>query len=99
MHLLRGRREFVLGASGHIAGVINPPSTNRRHYWTNPKRPRSAEDWLAGALRHDGSWWPHWGRWLLRHAGRPRPAPGRLGSDAHPELEPAPGRYVRERIA
>ncbi|MFZ5558783.1 MAG: PHA/PHB synthase family protein [Pseudomonadota bacterium] len=94
--LLSGRIEFVLAASGHIAGVINPASRRRRNYWTGPFT-ADARSWLAAARSRPGSWWPHWARWLLRRSGRPVPAPAALGSLRHPPREPAPGRYVRER--
>lgn len=94
--LLSGRIEFVLAASGHIAGVINPASQRRRSYWTAPFA-GDAETWLAAARAHPGSWWPRWARWILRRSGAPVPAPAALGSALHPPREPAPGRYVRER--
>ncbi len=94
--LLGGDVTFVLGASGHIAGVVNPPAKNRRNYWTNPRLSAPADDWLAGAEPHPGSWWPHWGAWLARRGGAMRPAPGAAGSVDHPPLYPAPGRYVLE---
>ena len=95
-HLLGGEITFVLGASGHIAGVINPPAKNRRNYWTNPEVPANPDDWLARAQTHPGSWWPHWGAWLARHSGKRRASPREIGSAAHPPLDPAPGLYVRE---
>ena len=93
--LLGGDVTFALGASGHIAGVINPPVKNRRNYWTNADLGTDADRWLAGASEHPGSWWPHWAAWLRGHAGAQKPAPRTAGSRAHPPLEPAPGRYVR----
>ena len=94
--LLGGDVRFVLGASGHIAGVINPPDKHRRHYWTNELVTDSADDWFARADRHAGSWWPDWGDWLEVHGGAKRPAPREAGSASFPSQEPAPGRYVRE---
>ena len=94
--LLGGDVTFVLGASGHIAGVINPPEPERRHYWTNELVTDDADDWLARALRHPGSWWPHWSAWLAQHGGPLRRAPRAPGNAAFPPLDPAPGRYVRE---
>jgi polyhydroxyalkanoate synthase len=94
--LLGGEKTFVLGASGHIAGVVNPPAKNRRNYWTNADLPESADDWLARAATHPGSWWAHWAAWLARHAGAWRPAPQAAGDSRHAPIEPAPGRYVRE---
>jgi polyhydroxyalkanoate synthase subunit PhaC len=96
--LLGRRPTFVLGASGHIAGVINPPDGNRRNHWVNAAAGSAAdaEQWLAGAERRPGSWWPHWLAWLAPHAGPLRPAPTAEGCALHPPLDTAPGRYVRE---
>jgi polyhydroxyalkanoate synthase len=96
--LLKGEARFVLGASGHIAGVINPASKNRRSYWTNTQVPPSAEDWLAGATENRGSWWGDWDAWLARFAGGEVPAPAQLGSTKYPPVEDAPGRYVKQRV-
>lgn len=96
--LLKGAARFVLGASGHIAGVINPASKNRRSYWTNTQVPASAEDWLAGATENRGSWWGDWDAWLARFAGGEVPALARLGSTQYPPVEDAPGRYVKLRV-
>ncbi|MGF6780763.1 class I poly(R)-hydroxyalkanoic acid synthase [Paraburkholderia sp. GAS334] len=98
--LLGGEPQFVLAASGHIAGVINPPSANRRSYWSTGKRAAKAKDpdaWFAAAKSEPGSWWTHWSQWVRRHGGEPVSAPSRLGSDAYVPLEPAPGRYVSVR--
>ncbi len=94
--LLGGDTTFVLGASGHIAGVINPPDKERRNYWTNDLITDDADDWFARADRVPGSWWPHWGTWLAAHGGAMKPAPGEAGSADYPPLGPAPGRYVIE---
>jgi polyhydroxyalkanoate synthase len=88
---------FVLAASGHIAGVVNPPAAKRRNYWINPLIVDDADAWLARARSTSGSWWPHWGAWLAQHAGAMKRAPSRAGSDAYPPLDAAPGRYVVER--
>ena len=95
--LLGGKIEFVLGASGHIAGVVNPPTPVRRNHWLNPAAPSGGDEWLAQASDRRGSWWPHWVDWLLRSSGAHVPAPTALGSRRYPEHEPAPGSYVRER--
>jgi poly[(R)-3-hydroxyalkanoate] polymerase subunit PhaC len=89
---------FVLAASGHIAGMINPPSTGKGGYWTNdaPSPPATAEDWLAGAQKHDGSWWADWAGWLQSRSG-PRLSAPAAGSAAHPPICDAPGTYVLER--
>ncbi len=94
--LLPGDVTFVLGASGHIAGVINPPDKERRNYWTNELITDHADDWFARAERVPGSWWPHWGAWLAANGGAMKPAPREAGSAEHPPLGPAPGRYVVE---
>ena len=93
--LFAGPVEFVLGASGHIAGVINPPSRRKYGYRTGSENPASSEDWLAAAHAHDGSWWPHWDRWLEAFGGGDVPArvPGAGGLDA---IENAPGSYVMQ---
>src|SRR5262249_27735273 len=95
--ILGGDATFVLGASGHIAGVINPPAKNRRNYWTNDLLTDSADDWLARAQSHHGSWWPKWAEWLRPHGGPMHPARPALGNARHPAQYPAPGRYVLER--
>ena len=66
--LFPGPRRFVLGGSGHIAGIVNPPAANKYHYWTNDKLPADPEAWLKGAQQHPGSWWTDWGRWIARTA-------------------------------
>ena len=97
--LLHGESRFVLGASGHVAGVINPPSKNKRSHWVGGKPTASAEDWLAAATEKPGSWWTDWSRWLEAFGGESVPAPSRLGNAEFNPIEPAPGRYVRQRIA
>jgi polyhydroxyalkanoate synthase len=93
--LLSGDCTFVLGASGHIAGVINPPHPPRRNYWTNDLITDVADDWLARAQSVHGSWWPHWHDWLAGQGGARHAAPRRAGDDTYPPLAPAPGGYVR----
>jgi polyhydroxyalkanoate synthase subunit PhaC len=96
--LLGGENTFVLGSSGHIAGVVNPPAPGRRSHWTGTRLAADPEEWLAAATEHKGSWWPLWSRWLAAHAGRKRRATAENGSRAYPPIEPAPGRYVMQRI-
>lgn len=95
---LPGKKRFVMGASGHIAGVINPPAKNKRSYWTNDKLPATQAEWLAGAKEHAGSWWPDWSAWLKGHAGKQIAAPKAYGkAGKYKAIEPAPGRYVKAR--
>jgi polyhydroxyalkanoate synthase len=96
--LLGGRTEFVLGASGHVAGIVNPAAKNRRHYWTNAAAAPNAETWFAGAAQQAGSWWAYWANWLRQKSGNKRPAPAALGNARFPAIEPAPGRYVKEML-
>jgi polyhydroxyalkanoate synthase len=96
--LLGGKIEFVLSASGHVAGVINPASRNRRNFWLNANREEDPDNWLAAAALQSGSWWEHWADWLAPHGGREVPARQRSpGGHAYREIEPAPGRYVKEK--
>jgi len=94
--LLAGRIEFVLAASGHIAGIVNPPGANRREYWVNPSSAVRADDWLGAARKIPGSWWPHWVRWLKERSGTLVESSPELGNAQYPSLQPAPGSYVRE---
>lgn len=85
---------FCLSGSGHIAGVINPPSKDKYPHWVNTSLPESPDEWLENAEEHPGSWWPRWGEWLKSHAGdeiEARPQ----GSDSHKVIEPAPGSFVK----
>ena len=91
-------KAFVLGASGHIAGVVNPASKNRRSHWIGEARPANPDDWLAQAKEQKGSWWPVWDRWLERHSGGRRRAPAKPGNVQYKVIEAAPGRYVKQRI-
>jgi polyhydroxyalkanoate synthase len=95
--LLGGKIEFVLSASGHIAGVINPAARNRRNFWLNPNREEDPERWLSAATSQPGSWWKHWADWLSPFGGAEIAARQQLGGGSHREIEPAPGRYVREK--
>jgi polyhydroxyalkanoate synthase len=99
LHLLGGDdKQFILGASGHIAGVVNPASKNRRSHWVGAANPADPEQWLQTAAEHKGSWWPRWSKWLDAHGGGKRKAPAKSGSAKYKPIEPAPGRYVRHRI-
>lgn len=94
--ILGGKIRFVLGASGHIAGVINPVSKNKRSYWVNDDVKNEAESWLTAAVEKKGSWWADWADWLKPLSGEQR-APRKPGNAKYKPIEPAPGRYVRER--
>ena len=95
--ILGGKNRFVLGASGHIAGVINPPKAGKRSHWTNEKPAVSADAWLAGATEHPGSWWSGWSTWLAGFGGGDVAAPRGAGGSGHKAIEPAPGRYVKQK--
>jgi polyhydroxyalkanoate synthase len=97
--LVGGDLCFVLGSSGHIAGVVNPPRSQKRNYWTNDLLTDAADDWLARAEARSGSWWPHWYAWAADYGGGMRQAPRRPGNARHPSLGPAPGSYVVEHVA
>lgn len=94
--ILGGQVRFVLGASGHIAGVINPVSKNKRSYWVNEDVKKDAEFWLTVAEEKKGSWWSDWANWLKPLSGEQR-APRKPGNVKYKPIEPAPGRYVKER--
>ena len=95
--ILGGKTRFVLGASGHIAGVINPPKSRKRSHWINDKLPATADAWLAGATEHPGSWWTDWSHWLAGFGGGTVSAPRAAGGSGHKAIEPAPGRYVQAK--
>ena len=96
---LPGPKRFVMGASGHIAGVINPPAAKKRSHWTGPanKFPADVNDWIASAKEQPGSWWSDWSDWLKGHAGKQIAAPKTFGSRAYKAIEAAPGRYVQAK--
>ena len=106
--LLSGDTTFVLGASGHIAGVINPPAANKRNYWTaadpgsadGPARLGADPDqWFESAEQVPGSWWSAWSAWLVPHSGPQVAARKKLGNAEYGVIEPAPGSYVKEKAA
>ncbi|MEO8921357.1 MAG: class I poly(R)-hydroxyalkanoic acid synthase [Caldimonas sp.] len=98
-HVLTGKRRFVLGASGHIAGVINPPLKKRRSHWIGKSAalPAAADEWFAKADEHAGSWWSDWYAWLRPFGGKQIAAPKAAGNRQYRPIEPAPGRYVKEK--
>jgi polyhydroxyalkanoate synthase len=94
---LGGKSRFVVGASGHIAGVINPPVKKKRSFRTGPDIDGlAAEDWLAQSTEQSGSWWTDWSAWLAPFQGPKVPAPKKPGGGPYKAIEPAPGRYVKE---
>ena len=97
--VLPGKKRFVMGASGHIAGVINPPAAKKRCYWTGSDAtfPKDVNQWIGKAKEHAGSWWPDWADWLKAHAGKQIAAPKTYGKGRYKAIENAPGRYVKER--
>ncbi|MFG6667977.1 class I poly(R)-hydroxyalkanoic acid synthase [Halomonas sp. HNIBRBA4712] len=99
--LPKGPVTFVLGGSGHIAGIVNPPHKNKYGYWTNEALPATPEKWLEGAKAQEGSWWPHWQAWMTQngYADTQKKVAARTpGSGALSVIEDAPGRYVRQSI-
>jgi polyhydroxyalkanoate synthase len=99
--VLPGKKRFVMGASGHIAGVINPPAKNKRSHWirADSKLPKSFDTWLKGAEEYPGSWWTDWSDWLKGHGGASIPAPQQYGKGkgVYKPRESAPGSYVKVR--
>jgi polyhydroxyalkanoate synthase len=95
---LKGSRRFVLGGSGHIAGVVNPPAASKYAHWTNSKLPADPDRWLAGAEQHAGSWWTDWMGWLSRRSGKKVPA-RHPGDGKLVPLEDAPGAFVKLRVS
>ncbi|PID62352.1 MAG: class I poly(R)-hydroxyalkanoic acid synthase [Gammaproteobacteria bacterium] len=93
-----GRKtRFVVGGSGHIAGIINPPAANKYGYRTNEAMPASPDDWFAGAEQHEGSWWNDWMAWMRPKSGR-KVAARQPGDGKLEVIEPAPGSYVKVRV-
>ncbi|HUL91468.1 MAG TPA: class I poly(R)-hydroxyalkanoic acid synthase [Burkholderiales bacterium] len=97
--LVGGDKRFVLGASGHVAGVVNPASRNKRSYWAGATLGTDPDAWLAGAAEHPGSWWADWSDWLGQHGGGRAKARARLGSAKFKPGERAPGSYAKQRSA
>ena len=91
-----GPVKFVLAASGHIAGVVNPPAANKYCFWSNAKKVKNAEAWLSSAQQTEGSWWPDWSKWVAKYAGK-QVAARIPGDGGLPILEDGPGSYVAVR--
>ncbi len=96
--LVGGDIRFVLTASGHIAGIVNPPARKKRSYWVNDKLSATADGWLAESSEIPGSWWSDWANWLQQQSVDTHAARDELGDDRNRPIEPAPGRYVKTRI-
>ena len=98
--VFKGKKRFVMGASGHIAGVINPPAKNKRSHWLREdnKFPASVDEWIAGADEYPGSWWTDWAEWLQKSGGKKIAAPRSYGAARkYKAKEPAPGSYVLQK--
>lgn len=91
--LMNGPKRFILGGSGHIAGIINPPGANKYNYRTNHSNPINPEEWLESSKEHSGSWWPEWLKWLKNHSGGLVKAKD-INQLPYPPLMDAPGNYV-----
>ncbi len=89
----------MLAGSGHIAGVVNPPSSGKYQFWTNPAPVDTLDAFVAGATEHPGSWWPYWAQWLRDQAPATVPAKGKRkpGGRGDKVIEDAPGTYVKQR--
>jgi polyhydroxyalkanoate synthase len=96
-NLIGTNPRFVLAASGHVAGVINPPAKGKRSHWLNDDVSGDAEAWLARSEEKPGSWWPDWDGWLKRHSSGTVSAPAEPGNPTYRAIEPAPGRYVKTK--
>jgi polyhydroxyalkanoate synthase len=91
---------FVLGGSGHIAGIVNPPSAKKYHYWTNDALPATPDEWFAGAKQTPGSWWEDWQRWIdERNAGEAKVPARKPGDRGLKVIEAAPGSYASLRLS
>ncbi|MFY9180600.1 MAG: class I poly(R)-hydroxyalkanoic acid synthase [Venatoribacter sp.] len=95
--LMGGKNRFVLGGSGHIAGIVNPPSANKYGYWTNEKLPEDPQEWFKGATQNEGSWWTDWQNWIEKQGGSEKVAP-RDPAKSKNVIEDAPGSYVKQSI-
>ncbi len=95
--LLGGRNRFVLSSSGHIAGIVNPPSPKAKHWVNEDDLPAEPHEWKEGAELRETTWWEDWSTWIAGQGGPKVAAPRKLGSKDHPPIEPAPGSYVRAR--
>ncbi|NVJ56076.1 MAG: class I poly(R)-hydroxyalkanoic acid synthase [Vibrionaceae bacterium] len=91
-----GNKTFVLGESGHIAGIVNHPAKGKYGYWVNDSLDDSADEWLSNAKHNEGSWWTHWNQWLLGFNPQEQVEPYNIGNDDFPVIAAAPGEYVKQ---
>ncbi|EGQ9937162.1 class I poly(R)-hydroxyalkanoic acid synthase [Vibrio vulnificus] len=91
-----GNKTFVLGESGHIAGIVNHPAKNKYGFWVNDNLDESADEWLSNAQHKEGSWWTHWDQWLTQFNPDEKVLPYRQGSEVNPVMDVAPGSYVKQ---
>jgi polyhydroxyalkanoate synthase len=91
-----GNKTFVLGESGHIAGIVNHPAKNKYGYWLNDNLDDSADEWFNNANHQEGSWWTHWHQWLMQFNPEEQVEPFPVGSEQNPAIDEAPGQYVRQ---
>ncbi|KOO09488.1 class I poly(R)-hydroxyalkanoic acid synthase [Vibrio hepatarius] len=91
-----GNKTFVLGESGHIAGIVNHPAKGKYGYWVNDSLDDSADEWLSNAKHSEGSWWTHWNQWLLGFNPQEQVEPYNIGNDDFPVIAVAPGEYVKQ---
>ncbi len=91
-----GNKTFVLGESGHIAGIVNHPNKQKYGFWLNDNLDDSADEWLSNATHNEGSWWTHWNQWLQGFEAGERVEPFNQGSELYPVIGKAPGNYVKQ---
>ncbi|HZJ05516.1 MAG TPA: alpha/beta fold hydrolase [Nocardioidaceae bacterium] len=96
--LLGGRNRFVLSTSGHIAGIVNPPSPKAKHWVNEDSLPADPHEWKDAAQLQEGTWWEDWAKWIAKQGGPKVAPPKQLGSQEHPPTEAAPGSYVRAGV-
>ncbi|MEM1244711.1 MAG: class I poly(R)-hydroxyalkanoic acid synthase, partial [Pseudomonadota bacterium] len=97
MQIHKGEKTFVLGGSGHIAGVVNPQKKNKYYYYVNSENGKDSHEFLKTAKKHKGSWWPHWEKWLNKYSGRKILA-ANVNKNPVEVIEAAPGSYVKKSL-
>lgn len=95
--LMGGKNRFVLGGSGHIAGIVNPPAANKYGYWINEQLPADPQAWFQDSTQQDGSWWLDWAKWVAEQGGTEK-VPARVAGEGLSVIEDAPGSYVKQSI-